>query len=131
MADVSIQQPEHPVDQAVDSAVAQEDNSNTAPDASISETTTIPEVPELEAGVEQDHGESLSTRLKKYTITELKSLLRWQWLLTACLACVVVPWTYRSYRLAAWTANLEYVRECRVEMVCTKKQSSGIAKNKG
>ena len=49
---------------------------------------------------------------------ELKSITRLQWLIMMVVGVIVLPWAYKTYRLAQWTAKLDYLRQCRATLVC-------------
>lgn len=48
-----------------------------------------------------------------YLKNELRSITSIQWVIMLVLATVGMTWTYNSWRLAAWTAKLNYLQECR------------------
>jgi hypothetical protein len=56
-------------------------------------------------------------RCRHYIWKEIKSMSHLQWLILMVLAAVGIPWAYRSYLLARWTARLNYIQECRVILV--------------
>ena len=56
-------------------------------------------------------------RIGRHLVDELKSVSRLQWIIMIVAAVIVVPWTYKAWRLAQWTARLDYLQECRKSLV--------------
>ena len=56
-------------------------------------------------------------RAATHVVSELKTVARLQWLIMTLAALIVLPWTYRSWRLAQWTAGLEYFQYCQANVV--------------
>ena len=50
-------------------------------------------------------------------LAELRSITHLQWVIMMVTGVIVLPWAYKSYRLALWTAELDYIRQCRATVV--------------
>ncbi|KAK5681547.1 hypothetical protein LTS10_006079 [Elasticomyces elasticus] len=64
----------------------------------------------------ENDSQSTAKRICTYLIEELKSISKVQWLVMMFFAAIGLPWAYRSYKLACWTAKLKYLQECRTTL---------------
>ena len=82
-------------------------------------SSTAPSASSLEAGDGvRSRPPSWLRRSAYYLLSELRAIARLQWLIMTIAALIVLPWTYRSWRLAQWTAKLNYLQQCEKTVVC-------------